>query len=320
MKHISMVHSNISHGEKGSATITALIVVGVAAVLIAGLMWRQELQIRALENLRDRTQASWLQRAAIDFARLVLVEDQKTSQSDHLGEAWALPLIDSKVADFLKNVDVPDEISNVTVLGGLIDAQGIFNLTNLWDAGFKSINPSGVQTYANLLEALGLDRNIAQKTAQLFLDRGLPLTDIESLSLVPSCTRLVLMKLVPFITILPVPTKINVNTASAEVLIAIFPGMSRSSAEAFVRQRNLNPIKSFDGIASLFSRIGSSQNITSSLDVVDVRSQFWLAHSEIRMRSNRFISSALIQRSTTILPSGDFTQIIWNRHLRMLAE
>ena len=73
--------------ERGSATITALIVVGVTAVLLAGLMWRQQIQIRSLENNRDRIQALWLQRAAIDFARLVLVEDQRTSQYDHLGEA-----------------------------------------------------------------------------------------------------------------------------------------------------------------------------------------------------------------------------------------
>lgn len=70
--------------ERGSATVTALIVVGVAAVLLAGLMWRQQIQIRTLENARDLVQAQWLQRAAIDFARLVLVEDQRNSQIDHL--------------------------------------------------------------------------------------------------------------------------------------------------------------------------------------------------------------------------------------------
>lgn len=306
--------------ENGSATITALIVVGVAAVLIAGMMWREEFQIRALENARDRTQASWLQRAAVDFARLVLVEDQKNSQSDHLGEVWALPLIDSKVADFLKNADVPDEISKVTVLGGLTDAQGLFNLTNLWDGNFKSINSSGVQEYARLLDALGLDRNIAQKTAQLILDRGMKLSDVESLSSLSFYNPSLLMQLSPYITILPIQTKININTATPEVLMAALPGLSRESADAFVKQRNLTPIQSFDGIASLLAKIGVAQNVLPSIDLMDVKSQFWLAHSEIRMQSGKFISAALIQRSTTILPTGDFTQVIWNRNLRMLQE
>ena len=88
--------------ENGSATITALIVVGVAAVVISGLVWRQQLQIHNIDTIRDRTQAQWLQYGMIDFARLVLTQDMRTSQADHLGEAWALTLNDSKVADFLK--------------------------------------------------------------------------------------------------------------------------------------------------------------------------------------------------------------------------
>jgi general secretion pathway protein K len=320
MKNISNAHPMMGDQENGSTTITALIVVGVAAVLITGMMWRQELQIRALEHMRDRVQAIWLQRAAVDFARLVLVEDQKTSQSDHLGEAWALPLLDSKVADFLKSADVPDEIAKVTVLGGLTDAHGLFNLANLWDAEFKSINLSGVQTYASLLEILGLNRTIAQQTAQLFLDRGLPLTDIDSLSLVPGYSRSVLMQLTPYITILPAHTKINVNTASVEVLMSVFPKLSRSSLEVLVQQRNLNPIPSLDGITSLLAKIEPSQNIMPNKDLIDVRSQFWLVHSEIRMQSGTFINAALIERSNTIFPSGDFTRVIWNRSLHMLTE
>jgi general secretion pathway protein K len=161
--------------ERGSTTVTALIVVGVAAVLLAGLMWRQQIQIRTLENARDYVQAQWLQRAVIDFARLILVEDQRNSQTDHLGEVWALPLADGKVADFLKNADVPDEIATVTLRGQLIDAQGQFNLTNLWDKDFKTVNPEGVKAYGRLLEALGLDKNLAQLTAQSILQADMPI-------------------------------------------------------------------------------------------------------------------------------------------------
>ena len=98
-------------------------------------------------NARDRVQAQWLQRTAIDFGRLVLVEDQRTSQYDHLGEAWALPLADGKVADFLKNTDIPDEIANVTFNGQLSDAQGLFNLTNLWDHNLRFLLSSVGQIF-----------------------------------------------------------------------------------------------------------------------------------------------------------------------------
>ena len=299
--------------ERGSATVTALIVVGVAAVLLAGLMWRQQIQVRTLENARDRVQAQWLQRAAIDFARLVLVEDQRNSQIDHLGEAWALPLADGKVADFLKNADVPDEIAAVTLQGRLTDAQSQFNLTNLWDKSFKTINPPGVQEYGRLLEALGLDKALAQQTAQGVLQIDMPIYDLEGLLRLNSYNQGILEQIRPFVTVLPILTTVNVNTASAEVLMAAIPGLSRSAAGAFVQQRAATPLKSADEITTILNKMGASQGVTIDASLVDVRSQYWLAGSEIRMGRGIFVSSALIQRSQNPLPSGNFTQVVWSK-------
>lgn len=310
----------ISDSEMGSATITALIVVGVATVLITGLIWRQELQVRALEITRDRTQVAWLQRSACDFARLVLVEDQRNSQYDHLGESWALPLVDSKVASFLKTSDVPDEIANVTVLGALTDAQGSFNLRNLWSADFKTISVSGVQSYAALLESLQLDGGLAQETAQSVLDQGLPLLNIEGLRFLPAYTKPVLAKLIPHVVVLPVASKINVNTASAEVLMAVITGLSRQAADAFIARRNRTPMKSLDGISGVLSQTGLAQNLTVNIDVLDVKSQFWLLRTEIRMTSGIYVNSALIERASTPAFSGNFTQVVWSHSIRKLSE
>ena len=311
--------SCLAHRERGSATVTALIVVGVAAVLLAGLMWRQQIQIRTLENARDRIQAQWLQRAAIDFARLVLVADQRTSQYDHLGEAWALPLADGKVADFLKNADVPDEIGAVSLQGQLIDAQSLFNLSNLWDKSFKTINPAGVQEYGRLLEALGLDKGLAQQTAQGVLQADMPIYDLEGLLRLPFYNPGILEQIRSFLTVLPILTAVNVNTAPPEVLMAAIPGLSRSAAGAFVQQRATSPIKSADEIAGLLNKLGSAQGVTIDASLVDVRSQYWLACSEIRMGRGIFVSSALIQRSQSPLPSGNFTQVIWSKTGKMAA-
>ena len=311
---------NGTSSERGSATVTALIVVGVAAVLLAGLMWRQQIQIRTLENARDRVQAQWLQRAAIDFARLVLVEDQRNSQIDHLGEAWALPLADGKVADFLKNADVPDEIAAVTLQGQLIDAQSLFNLTNLWDKSFKTINPPGVQEFGRLLDALGLDKNLAQLTAQGVLQTDMPIYDLEGLLRLPAYNSGILEQIRPFVTVLPILTTVNVNTASPEVLMAAIPGLTRSAASSFVQQRAVTPLKTADELTSLFNKMGTSQGISIDASLIDVRSQFWLARSEIRMGRGIFVSSALIQRSQAPLPSGNFTQVIWNKTGKLASE
>ena len=306
--------------ERGSATITALIVVGVAAVLMTGLIWRQQMQIRTLENARDRVQAQWLQRGAVDFARLVLVEDQRVSQFDHLGEAWALPLADGRIADFLKNTDVPDEIAAVTLQGQLVDAQSRFNLLNLWDSQFKTVQIAGVQQYARLLDALGMDRNLAQLTAQSALQADIPLFDLEGLLALPSYTPAILEQLRPFVILLPKTTAINVNTAPVEVIMSAIPGLSRSAAASVVQLRASRPIKGLDELRTSLNQADGTLASAIDASLLDVKSQFWLARSEISLGRGIFISSTLIQRSPSPLPGGDFTQVIWSKTGRIAAE
>jgi general secretion pathway protein K len=309
-----------SDSSNGSATVTALIVVGVAAVLITGLMWRQQVQVRSLENARDRIQALWLQRTAIDFGRLVLVEDQRTSQYDHLGEAWALPLADGKVADFLKNTDVPDEIATVTFNGQLSDAQGLFNLTNLWDRQFQSINPAGVQAFARLLDALGLDKGLAQQAAQAALQSDMPIYDVDGLLRLPNFNPAIVQQLRPFVVVLPNVTAVNVNTASPEVLMAAINGLSRGSANSFAQQRATAPLKSLDEVTALLNKVGSGAGLLADAGLVDVKSQYWIARTEIHLGRGIFINSALIQRSPSPLPSGNFTQVLWSKTGKMLTD
>ncbi len=324
MKHVKSTNDVLARSgvstQTGSATITALIVVGVSVVLMAGLMWRQQLQVRTLENLRDRTQVLWLQHGIIDFARLVLAQDGRTSQYDHLGESWALPLADSKVADFLKNADIPDELQSVTVQGRLTDAQGLFNLTNLWNNQFQGINAGGVSAYGRLLAALGLDANLAQQTAQAVLQTQIPLVDLDGLASMPGYTPALIEKLRPHVAVLPINTAINVNTASAEVLMAAFAGLSRSAANNLVQYRTAAPMKALDEITTLLTKAGAGAGVAVDGSLVNVKSQFWLAQSEIRLGSGIFVNSALIRRSPVPLPSGIFTQVIWNKSVRMLPE
>lgn len=324
MKNVKLTNDVLARSgvstQTGSATITALIVVGVSVVLMASLMWRQQLQVRTLENLRDRTQVLWLQHGIIDFARLVLAQDGRTSQYDHLGESWALPLADSKVADFLKNADIPDELQSVTVQGRLTDAQGLFNLTNLWNNQFQGINAGGVSAYGRLLAALGLDANLAQQTAQAVLQTQIPLVDLDGLASMPGYTPALIEKLRPHVAVLPINTAINVNTASAEVLMAAFAGLSRSAANNLVQYRTAAPMKALDEITTLLTKAGAGAGVAVDGSLVNVKSQFWLAQSEIRLGSGIFVNSALIRRSPVPLPSGIFTQVIWNKSVRMLPE
>ena len=301
------------HRENGSATITALIVVGVAAVVISGLVWRQQLQIRNIENIRDRTQAQWLVHGMIDFARLVLTQDMRTSQSDHVGEAWALPLSDSKVADFLKNADIPDELKSISVNGSITDAQSFFNLNNVSTS-------SGLLVFSRLLTNIGLNPSLAQQTAQALQDRQIIFNDVSDLIGIPGYNESMVQTLRQYVQVLPTASTINFNTAPAEVLMAAFPALTRSAANNLVQQRSNTPAKDLNDISALLTRSGAGINVIVDANLINVNSQFWLANSEVKIGSGVFMNTSLIQRSSTPLPSGNYTQVIWNKTNRTLSE
>lgn len=305
--------------DNGSATITALIVVGVATVLISGLLWRQQLQIHSIENTRDHTQVIWLQKGLVDFARLVLAQDIRSNKFDHLGEAWSLPLNDGKVTDFLKKTNTPDEFKTISVNGGISDAQGLFNLSNLWVGNLQGTNPSGILSYSHLLKSLGLDPSLAQQTAQIIMQGQIPLSDIRDLIGIPGYSASTIATLRPHLTILPNMTTININTASPEVLMAALYGLSRSSANNLVLLRATSPAKDLEDAMRLLSRSGAGSHVSIDSLLINTHSQYWFASSEISLGSAIFKNTALIYRSQNPTPDG-YTHVVWTKVNRILSE
>ena len=65
------------------------------------------------------------------------------------------------------------------------------------------------------------------------------MTGVDSLLDVDGVTPEMVARLRPFVTVLPTTTPVNMNTAPAEVIAALMPGMSVSSAQALVSRRGL---------------------------------------------------------------------------------
>ncbi len=80
------LHRHRTH-QRGAAVVTALLMVTLAVVIVSGMLWRQQVQIRSIENQRLTAQAAWIERAAVDWARLILRDDQRRSNVDYLGRA-----------------------------------------------------------------------------------------------------------------------------------------------------------------------------------------------------------------------------------------
>lgn len=302
-----------AHSQKGSATIMALIVVSLISICIASLVWQQDFEIRKTRIYKENTQVYWLQRSLVDVVRLVLRIDLMNSQGvDHLGEIWALPIENSSIEDFLKNQDLSEELTSVKFSGSIQDAQGLFNISNLWDAKLSTVNQVAIQTYANLLEQLGLNKNLANQTAQYVLRNNQRLQYLDELINVPGYTSDTIKRISQFAIVLPEPTAINLNTASVEVLLALWPSLSPGDAIKLTQFRLSTPLKNQNDITMLLSKIQPNKTLQSD-SAVGVKSDYWLANTNMLIDQRNINTQTLIKRFTTRQPDNNFTAVLWSK-------
>jgi general secretion pathway protein K len=302
-----------NHSERGSATIIALIVVSLVAICVTSVFWKQNLELRKLSIYKENSQISWLERSLIDVVRLVLkIDVQNNPAIDHLGEIWALPLEDSKIEDYLKTQDLPEELKNVRFSGSIQDAQGMFNLANLWDQNMTNINLNGLQTYSNLLQELSIDKSLADLTANQVLKGNFKPQYIEDLINVPGYSLAIIKKLSRFVILLPEPTTTNINTTSTEVFLAIFPTFTSSEADNLMLHRANSPLKSLDDVNQLFTKLQTNKT-TPINSQIDVKSNYWIANTAMSIDQRNIRFQTLIKRSFTPQADKNFTTVLWSK-------
>ncbi len=245
--------------QRGAALLTAMLTVALVATLASAALWQQWRQVEIEIAERGRSQTAWMMTGALDWTRLILREDAMSAQSaaaDHLGEPWALPVQESKLSTFLsQDQQWREGDAEVFLSGQITDAQSRMNVMNLLQDG--QISAPALARFAALFQRLGLPLGELQTLAQQLqaslqasrvnLASTNPGTNIPGAApLLPQQTaQLVWLGLSPgtltalqaHITMLPEATPVNLNTASAEVLSAVLPGLDLASARQAVSQR-----------------------------------------------------------------------------------
>ncbi len=326
--------------EHGAALIMALLIVSMAALLLAGLAYREQVQIRRIEAERLKAQANSVERGAIDYARLILRSSADSSPSvDYLGQVWSLPLERTRLSDFLSQIgEARAEQGEATYLTGFIeDAQGRFNLRNLVHGAGSGlvIDPLSLAAYGRLLAELGLPVTLAAQTAQfiqssagvsLLANSGqalavgssagseeqassplagpVPPRSVNDLADIPGVNPGMIARLAPFVTILPVNTPVNINTTSAEVLAAVVPGLPLSSAQYVVAARNQAYLRNTADLQNLIHTAGVT---LPDANTIAVRSNFFIVHAQVQHERAEISRDILIYR-TPLSPAS--TRII----------
>jgi general secretion pathway protein K len=251
--------------QGGAALLVAMLTVALVATFAAASLWQQWRSVEVETAERTRVQSGWILTGALDWARLLLREDHMGNGAngpDHLGEPWAVPLQEARLSSFLAadrnaeaSPDLQPEVMDAFLSGQIIDLTSLMNVNNLVDPNTGKVNDEVADAFARLFHILGLPPSELEKLVEnlrFATGPAMPeaplrpqhVRELVWLGLSPQTVA----ALEPYITVLPAnDVKLNVNTASAEVISAA-SGLDLAEAQQLVQVREASPFKSREEI------------------------------------------------------------------------
>lgn len=304
---------NASQGkQQGYVIITAILFVSLVTLVLSGMLWQQSRIIGQLHALQDRQQARTYADAAQHWAKAILAEDRNASRIDHLQEIWAMPLAATR-------------FEGAEISGKITDQQAAFNLNNLIIA--NQLNAFNLRTTQSILRAAALPDTLAEKIADWIdadtqvrqhgaedaeyqktqpeaLTANQPLLHIAELAQIKGITASQIQRLQGWVTALPAPTTININTASAEVLQLTIPQITPELAQNIVKLRQE---AAFTDLADFRQRIQAPDVPVYEANIA-VNSRYFLVSCTARFGQSQVAVESLLMREDHGWPSR-----LWRR-------
>lgn len=310
--------------EEGMAVISALLIAAVVAVIAAGMIERQGLLTRQLENRQLALQGQWALEGGLQLSRQLLLEQRMRDPLVRTGQPWTRPIL-----------GLPSGM--VQFDGRLEDEQGKFNLRNLVVDG--QLDAEALATFQRLCALIGVDARLATAIAGQVIDsypqrpaqtpakaeqglnsgrltspavaaQPLPakrpmLRNLDALASLEGMNGKTLRHLQRFVTVLPALTWVNGNTASAEVLAAQVPGLSLPQASALVAERDGG--RWFINRGDFVNRLRMPQLATTNVRV-GINSDWFRLHGQARLGARALPMQALLRQR-----EGQLPEVIWTR-------
>jgi general secretion pathway protein K len=287
--------------NRGVALITAMLITALASMVAANLAWDNALDVRRTMVLLNHEQAVQVALGAESWVIGILHQDLEDSETDHLGEIWAIEL-----------PGLPIDGGEVT--GNIEDLQGRFNVNNLIDDNGKVV-PESLERFRRLLIALELDPRIAGVAADWIdsnIEASFPdgaedpiytgiippyrsanqsLTSASEFAALEGMARESFNVLRPHITALPGRTNININTATGPVLQSLDENLSAADVERLLAERE---IAGFADIQSTFSSLVTPD----VLNTLDDSTNYFQLKVVVRIDTVRVTLYSVLQRGS----------------------
>jgi general secretion pathway protein K len=127
----------------------------------------------------------------------------------------------------------------------------------------------------------------------------------DEIALEDAAERDALARLRPFVTMLPTPTTINANTASAEVLAARFDNLTLADARRLVDSRDR---AYFKDVNDVLTRVPSLR-LSGGTGQINVATQFFFLHGLVEFRRAHLQALVLLKRE------AGRVEVVWTREI-----
>lgn len=241
---------NFGRQQQGVALITILLVVVIATVLGVSMSTDQHFAVNRARTFFDQGIVRQYALGGEELARQILHQDFiEAPLTDHLNENWAAKDLRFEFEQGEIELLIEDIQSRLNLNSLAIEGEGRRlakeRLTSLFaEQGLDATYVDRILDWVdqnNSVSALG-----AEDFEYLGLERpyraaNVPMVDLSELRLILEMDSVKFAQIVPYVTtIADANTKININTATPQVLQAIAPGLSLSAAESIVAVRDSN--------------------------------------------------------------------------------
>ena len=303
--------ARVVHGQCGAALLAAMLTVTLVATFAAAALWQQWRSVEVESAERARIQSAWILTGALDWSRLILREDGRAGGADHLAEPWAIPLNEARMSSFLAVDKTASDTERDAFLSGQIsDLQARLNVNNLVEGA--AVSESAMLSFGRLFELLGLPSQqlvaLSKKLLEVSQSSGQAISPLTPL--MPQrvdqlvwlgLSREALTALTPHITLLPVHTPVNLNTASVEVIYASTPGLAMAQAQKLVAGRGRAHFRTLEDA----NRQVNSQTVQFTEGLHTVSSRFFEVRGRLRL------DQTIVQERSVLQRDGLAVRTLW---------
>ena len=296
--------------QRGAALLAAMLTVTLVATLAASAMWQQWRAVEVETAERGRVQSAWILVGALDWSRLILASDGRAGGPDHLAEPWAIPLQEARLSTFLaadRNVAQVDDASTDTteafLSGQITDMQSRLNLTSLVEGG--QVQAGALRQFTRLFERLGLPpQQLNALVDALRNAQAAPGKDDANAPLMPQTVSQLgwlglpastVAALAPHVTILPVRTPVNLNTAQLDVLWAAIDGIDLAGAQKLIAARESRHFRRSDDVKEV---LGANMLWDDQLHAI--ASRYFEVRGRLRLGPSTVDELSLVRKEGTV--------------------